>query len=401
VNLRPRLWSAALAGALVIAAAAMPARAGTHEQAPDPDRSAGTVRVVAAEDIGTEAADRVAAMYTSEKAASVVMGHVPTTDAATLADYMTRTGIGGFILMGANVPATEADLRAQTAALTLDPALPPLIAIDQEGGDVSRLPWDAFPSALTLKDEPAEATHDAFAGRAALLQRAGIGVNFGVIADVTADPSMFVYRRALGTTPAAGAERVASAVEGEGAEAMSTLKHFPGHGGAAGDSHSSIPTTPMTKDQWATTEALPFQAGIDAGAPLLMFGHLSYTAVDPAPATLSAEWHRIARDELGFTGVAITDDLGMLQASGIPDYQDPVANAVAALVAGNDMVLAVMFTTPDSAPQIIDGIIAAVETGTLSQARLDEAALRVTAARLEVAAQGRGLLPCADCQPVG
>ncbi len=145
--------------------------------------------------------------------------------------------------MGANVPGSEDALRAVTAALTVDPGLPPVIAIDQEGGDVSRLPWDGFPSSLVLKDQPPAAARDAFAGRAALVQRAGIGVNFGVVADVTADRSMFIYRRALGTTPAAAAERVAAAVTGEGGAAASTLKHFPGHGSAPGDSHAGIPAS--------------------------------------------------------------------------------------------------------------------------------------------------------------
>ncbi|MDQ2699519.1 MAG: glycoside hydrolase family 3 protein, partial [Actinomycetota bacterium] len=130
-------------------------------------------------------------------------------------------------------------------------------------------------------------------------------------------------------------------------------------------------------------------------------GHLRYTAVDDAPASLSADWHRIAREELGFTGVAITDDLGMLQASGVSAYRDPVDNAVAALKAGNDMVLAVMFTTTGSAAALAEGIAAAVEGGELSQERLDEAATRVTALRLEIAAGGRGLMPCDDCEATG
>ena len=397
----PRSLSAGVLGALILLGFLTPwAGEGTAALDADADPR-GTVRVVVADETGRAASDRVAAMSTPEKAASVVMGHIPTTDAATLVAYMAGTGIGGFILMGANIPASEAELRTLTAALTLDAALPPLIAIDQEGGDVSRLPWDGFPSALTLKDLPAEATRDAFAARAALVQRAGIGVNFGIVADVTGDRSMFIYRRALGTEPATGAERVDAAVSGESGETMSTLKHFPGHGAAPGDSHAGIPSTGMSQKEWASADGVPFQAGIDAGAPLLMFGHLAYTAVDPAPASLSAEWHRIAREELGFTGVAVTDDLGMLQASGIPAYQDPVANAVAALAAGNDMVLAVMFSTADSAARIVDGIVAAVAAGTLSQARLDEAALRVTTARLALAAQGRGLVPCAGCTPAG
>jgi beta-N-acetylhexosaminidase len=397
-----RFFVAGVAVGVVLIGAALPPVVAAERSAPAPDvPGQGAVRVVAAADPGAEASALVAGMSTRQKAASVVMGHVPTTDAAALADYMTRTGIGGFILMGANIPETEAQLRQLTAAMTLDAALPPIIAIDQEGGDVSRLPWEGFPSSVTLKDRPADEARDAFAARGALLQRAGVGVNFGVVADVTADRSMFIHRRALGTTAATGAERVAAAVAGESPGVMSTLKHFPGHGAAPGDSHVGIPSTTMSKTDWVNGDGVPFQAGIDAGAEFLMFGHLSYSAVDAAPATLSAEWHRIARDELGFTGVAITDDLGMLQASGIPAYQDPVGNAVAALVAGNDMVLAVMFSTADSAPRIVDGIVAAVEVGTLTRERLDEAAARVTAARLDLAARGRGMVPCAECAPVG
>ncbi|WP_240658788.1 glycoside hydrolase family 3 N-terminal domain-containing protein [Microbacterium sp. CPCC 204701] len=359
------------------------------------------VRAAAEADSAAAAKAAVAAMSVAEQAASVVMGHIPSTDASALRSYMESTGIGGFILMGANIPADEASLRALTAALTVDSARPPLISIDQEGGDVSRLPWDGFPSARTLKDAPPEAAEDAFAGRAALVRRAGIGVNFGIVADATSDPASFIYRRALGTTPASAAERVAAAVRGEGITAASTLKHFPGHGAAPGDSHSSIPSTSMSFDDWRANDAQPFAAGIDAGAPLLMYGHLAYTSVDPAPASLSAEWHRIARDDLGFEGVAITDDLGMLQGSGLAQYTDPVANAVASIAAGNDMVLTVVGSTPETALRTAEGIAAAVEAGSLPADRLREAAERVMALRLEFAAEGRGLVPCATCEPVG
>ncbi len=395
---------AVVAGLLSTAAllgATAPASWATEDTGPEPDAPSATVRVVAGANHHREAVARVDRMSVAEKAASVVMGHVPTTDAGALADYVSRTGIGGFILMGANIPATEAQLRQLTAAMTTDASLPPLIAIDQEGGDVSRLPWDAFPSSVTLKDRPAAETRDAFAARGALLQRAGIGVNFGIVADVTADPAMFIHRRALGTTAASSAERVDAAVTGEQTSTMSTLKHFPGHGSAPGDSHVGIPTAASSESQWAAHDAVPFRAGITAGAEFLMFGHLAYPAVDPAPATLSAEWHRIARDELGFSGVMITDDLGMLQASGIPEYQDPVQNAVASLTAGNDMVLTILSSTPETASQIVSGITAAVEAGTLPLGRLDDAAVRVTTARLAIAADGRGLVPCPECTPAG
>ena len=401
MNALRRALVAGFFGAAALVGAAAPASWATEDSAPEPEPGQATVRVVAGADHHRAAVARVDSMSVAERAATVVMGHVPTTDAGALAEYVSRTGIGGFILMGANIPATETELRALTDALTTDDSLPPLIAIDQEGGDVSRLPWDAFPSSVTLKDRPAGETRDAFAARGALLQRAGIGVNFGIVADVTADPSMFIHRRALGTTAASSAERVDAAVTGERTATMSTLKHFPGHGSAPGDSHVGIPTAGSSESEWAAADAVPFRAGIAAGAEFLMFGHLAFPSVDPAPATLSAEWHRIARDELGFGGVMITDDLGMLQASGIPEYQDPVANAVASLSAGNDMVLTILYSTPETASQIVNGIVAAVEAGTLPPERLHDAAVRVTAARLAIAADGRGLVPCADCAPAG
>jgi beta-N-acetylhexosaminidase len=340
-------------------------------------------------------------MSVRERAASVVMGHIPTTDAAALRAYMESTGAGGFLLMGANIPADETELQRITQALTVDPARPPLIAIDQEGGDVSRLPWDGFPAPLELQQADPAATEAAYAGRGALVRQAGIPVNFGIVADVTADPTSFLKRRILGTTPDASAARVAAAVRGEEGSVFSTLKHFPGHGAAPGDSHSTIPSTALTLDQWRAADAVPFVAGIDAGAELLMFGHLAFTAVDPAPASLSTEWHRIAREDLGFDGVTVTDDLGMLQATGLPEYADPVANAVAALAAGNDIVLTVVHSTPDTAPQIIDGIVAAVESGAVPAERLEDAATRVMELRLAVAEAGGGELPCTTCDPNG
>ncbi|NLP85546.1 glycoside hydrolase family 3 protein [Microbacterium sp. CFH 90308] len=395
-----RVTVTAVAAAIAVTAFAPPVAASQDEPdvAPAP---AVRVEPASADDTARAAQTAVAVMSTRQRAASVVMGHIPTTDPAALRAYMQTSGIGGFILMGANIPADESALRALTAALTVDPAFPPVIAIDQEGGDVSRLPWDDFPAARTLKDAPPAAAEDAFAARGALVRRAGIGVNFGIVADETDDSSSFIYRRALGTTPESAAERVTAAVQGEAPSALSTLKHFPGHGAAPGDSHSTIPSTAMPREEWRASDGVPFVAGVDAGAPLLMFGHLVYSSVDSAPASLSPEWHRIARDELGFDGVIVTDDLGMLQASGMPQYADPVANAVTALATGNDLVLTVVFSAPDTASRTVDGIVAAVESGALPAERLQQAAEHVAALRLTLAAEGRGLIPCTECAPAG
>lgn len=339
-------------------------------------------------------------MTTAEQALSVVMGHIPTTDPAALSAYMAQ-GLGGFILMGANIPGTDAELTAVTGALTAGRAVPPLIAVDQEGGIVSRLPGDQYAASTTLRSQPVEATSVAFASRASLVARFGISVNFGTVADETGDPSSFIHGRALGTDPAASAERVAAATTAQEQFLASTLKHFPGHGAAPGDSHHAIPTTTLSLDDWRTQDAVPFAAGIDAGASLLMFGHLAFTSVDAAPASLSPRWHEIARKELGFDGVIVTDDLGMLQSSGIPKYADPVANAVAAVTAGSDLVLMIAGSTQETAGQIADGLTAAVEAGTLSAERLEEAATRVMTLRLANAAASATWAPCPECEPAG
>lgn len=398
-----RAWGVAAVLAVAVSLPGIAAVVGeTSEPEATPATVATSVRVEAAasDAVDMAAAEAVTEMSTRERAASIVMGHIATTDAAALREYMTDTGIGGFILMGDNVPSTEARLREVVAVLTVDAALPPLVAIDQEGGVVSRLLWDDFASPRALRTAPVAETAEAFSGRGSLVARAGVDVNFGIVADHTADAGSFIHSRVLGTTPAAAAERVTAAVRGEGAVVASTLKHFPGHGAAPGDSHRVVPTTSMPLAQWRQTDALPFVAGIDAGAELVMFGHLAYTAVDEAPASLSARWHEILRDDLGFDGIAVTDDLGMLQATGIAAYADPVANAVAAVVAGNDLVLAVMFTNASSAGEIVDGLVTAVDTGGLDAARLQEAAERVLTLRLRIAASGDTMLPCPDCTPV-
>ena len=330
-----------------------------------------------------QATELVAAAPTRENVASVLMATAPGADHDALSAFVTEHGLGGFILMGDNVPGTPEELSVITAGLSPDPAYPVLVAIDEEGGMVSRLPWDDLPGADTLKYEEPAATERAFAARAALLAEAGANVNFGIVADVADDPSSFIYSRALGATPADSAARVSAAVRGEHGGVFSTLKHFPGHGAAPGDSHAQIPSSGLALEEWAASEAQPFRAGIEAGAELLMFGHLAFTAVDAAPASLSAEWHRLAREDLGFTGVSVSDDLGMLLSSGIDEYRDPVRNAAAALAAGNDLLVLVAGSDEATLTATIDGLTAEVEQGGIPRERLEEAAVRVAELRLE------------------
>lgn len=388
---------AVLALATAIAAGAAPSATATSEASVVSEPSARPVSAVA-DGPSERAAALVEKMTVSEQAASVVMGHIGGTDAAALSSYM-QSGLGGFILMGANIPQTEAELKVLTRALTVDASVPPLIAIDQEGGIVSRLPTDAYPASRSLKDRPATETAAAFAARGALVARSGITVNFGTVADFTADAGSFIHGRALGEDPASAADRVTAATTAQEPFLGSTLKHFPGHGAAPGDSHSAIPSTTKSLDEWRTTDAVPFEAGIAAGASLLMFGHLAYTAVDDVPASLSPTWYEIARNDLGFDGVAVTDDLGMLLSSGDPAYADPVRNGIAAIAAGSDLVLMIAGSDSGTAGRMVAGIAASVESGALPAERLSEAAARVMTLRLRLSAATSDWSVCGDCEP--
>ncbi|MGX5695089.1 glycoside hydrolase family 3 N-terminal domain-containing protein [Agromyces soli] len=324
--------------------------------------------------------ERLASMSLEQKAASLLMLHAPGTDAAPMRE-LAGQGIAGLILMGDNMPDDPASLAALTAAIQADPEARTLVAIDEEGGEVQRLPWDDAASAEALRTEPAEASEAAFARRAGLLADVGVDVNFGVVADVTGDPDSFIFGRVLGTEPVGAAERTAAAVRGEHGLVASTLKHFPGHGQAPGDSHESLPTASLSREEWAALGAPSFTAGIEAGAELVMTGHLVYPAIDQAPASLSAEWHRILRDELGFEGVVVTDDMLMLQHNGLPDYQDANANAVRAVASGADLLLYVLPADPSefgiSVPGLSGAIADAVREGRIPSSRLDDAARRV------------------------
>ena len=334
--------------------------------------------------IRTYADRRLSVMTLDQKIASMLMVHVPGTDAAAIGSTAAGYGLGGVILMGDNVPDPASALADMTPVIAGEPGLPVLIAMDQEGGIVRRIKTDVGPAAAQLRNDSPDAARAAFLDRGALLQSVGVTVNFGIVADVTADTSSFIYSRTMGNTPDEAAPRVAAAVEGEAGEVLSTLKHFPGHGVAPGDSHSSIPSTGISLDDWRAGHESPFAAGIDAGAEFVMFGHLQFDAIDPVPATLSLAWHDLLRDELGFDGISITDDMNMLENSGRPEYANQAANAVAAVAAGNTMLLYVQGV---DVPTVVGAIRDAVLAGTIDPSVVDDAAHRLLVLRRTLSGQ--------------
>ncbi|UFS59733.1 glycoside hydrolase family 3 N-terminal domain-containing protein [Subtercola endophyticus] len=322
----------------------------------------------------TFATTRMRSMSLADKISTMFMVEISGTDPAPMQAYLQADKPGGFLLRADNVPASAEALGAQLSGISLSPGLSPLISIDEEGGDVARLPQDTLPGGELLRSMPVSSTTDAFTKRAALLKQAGVSVNFGTIADVTADPNSFIYDRVLGTDAEAASQRVAASVAAEQGVVFSTLKHFPGHGETEANSHTTIPSTDLPVDQWAVRDAPPFEAGIAAGAELVMFGHLEYTSVDSVPATLSVRWHEMLRGQLGFTGVAVTDDMQMLEDSGQPQYADRTTNAIAAIRAGNDLLL---YNNDIDLPPLVAAIAAAVQAGQISVEQIDASVVRI------------------------
>jgi beta-N-acetylhexosaminidase len=330
-------------------------------------------------------------MTIEQKVASMLMVHVPGLDPAATEAFAAQTGVGGVILMGDNIPDPPSALTAMTAAMSPEVALPLLIATDQEGGEVSRISTDTAAGALELRNAPPDAATVAFASRGALLRELGVSVNFGVIADVAADPASFIYDRSLGSTPADAAARVAAAVAGERGTVLTTLKHFPGHGVSLDDSHTHIPETSISLDNWRSDHEAPFAAGIAAGAELVMFGHLQFDAIDPQPATLSPLWHQLVRQELGFHGLIVTDDMNMLEYSGRADLADQNQNAIRAVAAGNDLLL---YVGDVDVPGVVAAVSGAVRAGAIPLDVLDSAAERVLIQRRALSSQHGDFVLC-------
>jgi beta-N-acetylhexosaminidase len=335
--------------------------------------------------------ERTISSWTLEqRLASLIMIAAPGTDPSVARRLLDRHGFGGFIIMGSNVTGTIETTAAFVDGLSDDPLYPVLTAVDQEGGDVRRLPGDTAPAGFRLHTAERSVTEGAFASRSAIVDAAGIAINFGIVADVTADTGAFIHRRVLGETPVAAAGQVAAAVRGEQGRVLSTLKHYPGHGASPDDSHVGIPRSAIGLAEWRDTHALPFASGVDAGAELVMTGHLLFDAVSPHPASLSPTWIRILRSELGFGGVIVTDDLLMLQRSGRPELADPHENAVRALAAGNDILLFVLPADPATVgldpDRLIARLVEAVESAEISETAIEASVRRVLALRRHASA---------------
>lgn len=312
-------------------------------------------------------------------AGQVIVGTVSAPDPASAASLVSAQHLAGVILMGgaisdaAQVGALADAIQAAAAEDGRD--WPAIVSTDQEGGPVSRLAGivpglPAFMAAGSIPDKSL-VTHT-YEDAARDMRALGVNVDWAPDADVTvgvADPTIRV--RSAGSDPARVADTVDAAVKGFLAGGVvPAIKHFPGHGSVTTDSHVSVPVQAATVARLESADIVPFAKAITDGAPVVMMGHIAVAEWGGMPASVSPQAYAYLRRSLGFTGVVVTDALDM---GAITESFAPGDSEVAALAAGADLLL--MPRDPAVARQ---AIIAAVQNGTLSRDRLDEAVARVS-----------------------
>ncbi len=259
--------------------------------------------------------------------------------------------------------------------------IPVLTMCDEEGGVVSRLMKNVgttwVGSMLDYEEQGPDTARQNAQTIASDMARLGFNLDLAPVADVWSNPSNTVIaERAYSTDFATAATLIPAAVEGfhQGGVAC-TLKHFPGHGDTAADSHYSTVIVNKTLDELRANELLPFQAGIDAGADAVMMAHLTLPQVDEQPALFS---HAIVTDllrtEMGFQGVIMTDALEM---AAIADYYSSGTTAVKAVSAGVDMLLG-----PVSLSESVNALENAVNDGTLTEERINQSVARILALKV-------------------
>lgn len=315
------------------------------------------------------------------------------TVAGTLtADALAQIPVGGLVYFSQNLESAQQvrDLLSGTAALCRDAGagIAPFLGVDEEGGplvariansglfDVPRFPNMAD---IGATGDPAQA---AAVGTAigTYLHDIGFNVDFAPDADVLTNPSnTAIGARSFGADPSLVASMVAAEVEAmRETGTLPCVKHFPGHGDTAGDSHTGAVYAERLRVDIEACEFAPFRAAIESGCPFVMVGHIETPnfAGDGLPASLSPVMMTdVLRGDLGFEGIVISDSFAM---GAITQNYSPADAAVRFFQAGGDMLL-----MPADLRAAYQGVLDAVHAGTLTEERVDESVLRILTAKDE------------------
>ena len=298
----------------------------------------------------------------------------PGFDGLVAPDWVRDGGYGGVVLFTRNIRDSE-----QLAELTA-PLRGMLVAVDEEGGDVTRLEaarGSSFPGNLALGAvDDVALTRRVAAAIGGELAAVGINLDLAPVADVIVDPAnAIVGVRSFGSDPALVSRHVAAFVDGlQSVGVAACAKHFPGHGESVADSHLELPSVLTDRETLYARALPPFAAAVESGTRAVMTAHVRFAALDDEPATLSSKVIGLLRSELGFSGLVLTDALEMRAISATVGLEK---GAVRALAAGADALCLGADLTPEEVHRVHRAVVAAVQDGRLPEDRVREAAARV------------------------
>ena len=313
-------------------------------------------------------------MSLREKVGQMIIARCPEKNAVSEAEEWQ---LGGYILFARDFKGETPDsLREIIAQYQSVSEIPMLIGVDEEGGDIVRASKygqfreEPFPAPMELYNEGGiSAVISDAAEKSDFLAELGINMNFAPVCDLPRSESDYIYDRTFGTDAAVTSECISAVVDTmNDAGMISVLKHFPGYGNNV-DTHTGIAYDEHPLSEFRELDLLPFSAGIEEGAPCVMVSHNIIMCLDDAlPASLSPAVHELLREELGFEGVIVTDELSM---GAIEDFTGAESAAVLAVKAGNDLLCVTDYVSA------IEAILAAVESGEISEERIDSSVLRI------------------------
>ena len=329
--------------------------------------------------------DCIAGMTLEDKAAGLF---IITPEALTGVDIAIKAGdttkeklseyaLGGLVYFEKNIKSKD-QLTEMLATTKGSGKYPLFIAVDEEGGTVSRVAASGLADNVGSMGDIGESgdtdrAKEAGSTVAAYLSEFGFNLNFAPVADVLMDDNAIIGDRSFGSNAQETGAMVAANVEGLQEGGVSAcLKHFPGLGSASEDTHDGMAVSERTQEEFEANEFTAFRAGIEAGAEFVMVSHLSVPGItgDNTPSSVSGKViGDLLRGELGFDGIVITDAMDM---SAITDYYTADEAAVLALQAGADMIL-----MPEDFETAYNGVLDAVNSGRLSEERIDESLRRI------------------------
>lgn len=325
-------------------------------------------------DVLDELDEMIANMTLEEKVGQMFMPRAPLENAQ---EMVSKYHLGGYILFARDFDGkTKEEVINNIASYQNASEIPMLIGVDEEGGTVNRI--SKFKE---FRDTPFASPQEiykssGFSGieedtitKAEFLKSFGINVNFAPVADVSTNPDDYIYARSFGKNANLTSKYVETVVTAmKESNIASVLKHFPGYGNNV-DTHKGMSIDNRSYETFLESDFLPFVSGIKSGADIILVSHNIVNSMDPDnPASLSKKVHEILRDDLGFTGVIITDDLHM---DAIKDYIGNTEAAVKAILAGNDLICTTDFETQ------IPAVIEAVKAGTISEEQINESVYRI------------------------